>query len=123
MAALETLLKRYEKMTLVPEAMLTLADIKTKAGQLVEANSILDDIRSHFPQTLESVKALDRLADNQAKAGDKASAKKLRQQVIEEADALAGGKYVWYVNVQACSKRSPTPPAPRAKGSDRRTCN
>lgn len=103
-AALERVLKDYGNSALVPEAMLRLADIKTRAQQFIEGNSILEELRSRFPQTLESVQALDKLADNKAATGDRAGAQKLWQQVIEEAATLTAGKYVWYVNVQSALK-------------------
>jgi len=103
--ALEQILKQYSNSALVPEAMLRLAGIKGGAQLFVAGNAILEELRNRFPQTLESVTALDKLADNKAATGDRAGAMKLWQQVIEEATALSAGKYVWYVNVQSALKQ------------------
>ena len=58
-----------------------------------------------FPNTVEAVRALEKLGDNQDARKQLNAARTLWRQVIEEADTLANGKYVWYVNVQAVLKQ------------------
>ena len=102
--ALEELLAQFPSSSLVPEAMLELAALKVAKGDLAEADHLLKEVRDRFPNTVEWVKALEALGDNQHARKNAGKARELWRRVIEEADQLSDGKYVWYVNVQAVLK-------------------
>ena len=101
---LEELTERFEKSSLVPEAMLKLAALKAAEATPDDSDAILLKVRERFPNTVEAVRALDLLGDNRQRRNDAAKARQLWREAIQEADALSSGKYVWYVNVQAVLK-------------------
>lgn len=98
---LEALLERFPKSALVPEALLRLATMARSKGDLDGSDRTLLQVREQFPNTVEAVKALEGLGDNQHLRKQAPKARELWRQTIAEADELAAGKYVWYVNVQA----------------------
>ena len=104
-AAAEKLLAKlvadHPEASLASEAMLRLAALQTGRGDRDAADLTLGEVRRKFPLTVEAVKALEGLADNQQVRGKTEQAAKLYQQVIDEAQRLSGGKYVFFVNVQA----------------------
>jgi len=100
------LLERFPKSSLVPEALLGLAAMNASKGDLDASDAILARVREQFPNTVEAVKALEALGDNQQQRKQPNQARELWRQVIQEADTLSNGKYVWYVNVQAVLKES-----------------
>jgi TolA-binding protein len=101
---LAELLERFPKSSLVPEAMLMLGAMSAQKGDLDDSDTVLAGVREQFPNTVEAVRALDALGDNQRRRNDLGKARELWRQVIDEAKTLANGKYVWYVNVQTVLK-------------------
>jgi tetratricopeptide (TPR) repeat protein len=99
-SALRRLLADYGSSSLVAEAMLKLAGHEAATGDFDASDPILKDVRERFKSTVESVQALEMLADNLQARKDGKAAKGLWKQVMAEAKGLSEGKYVWYVNVQ-----------------------
>ena len=103
-ATLAELIAKHGKSSLVSEAMLRLAALQAGRRDLQAADATLSSLRQKFPNTVEAVKALDGLADNQQARGNRDQAAILYRQVIDESQKLSEGKYVFYVNVQAVLK-------------------
>jgi len=99
--ALGEMLERFEKSALVPEALLEQADLKMRQGRLDASDAVLARVRDTFTNTVEAARALEAMGDNHFRRKDPGKARECWRQVIEEADTLARGKYVWFVNVQA----------------------
>ena len=86
------------------EAMLRLAALQTQRKDLDAAAATLAEVRKKYPDTVEAVLALKRLADNQQSRGRAEEAKQLYQQTLSDCQRLSEGKYVFFVNVQAVLK-------------------
>ena len=99
--ALQALITDHQNSNLVPDAMVELGRLQAQQGDRDNSDQTLQRVRRMFPDTVQSVQALDAQGDNQQARNLPADAKKTWKQVIDEAAALSSGKYVWYVNVQA----------------------
>jgi tetratricopeptide (TPR) repeat protein len=99
--ALAEMLDRFDKSALVPEALLEQADLQARQERLDTADAVLAKVRDTFPNTVEATRALEAMGDNHFRRKDSGKARECWRQVVQEADTLAKGKYVWFVNVQA----------------------
>ena len=99
------LIADHAESSLLSEAMLQLGALQVQRQDLDAADLSYGEIRRKFPSTVEAVKALDGQADNLKARGKREEASRLYQQVIDESQKLADGKYVFFVNVQAVLKK------------------
>jgi tetratricopeptide (TPR) repeat protein len=95
------LIARFPDSSLIAEAMLKLAQVQHLRNDLDGSDQTLARLHRQFPDTVEDVRAIELLGDNQASRKNTDAARKLYQQVMDSADRLSQGKFVFAVNVQA----------------------